>query len=87
MAGYAGTLLSTFPALEVTGGASFREIVDVAVWDRSLWTNAPGQSGSPGSRHFADLARSWSTGQYFPMSFSEAAVGAAAESTLTLSPH
>ena len=53
---------------------------------RSLWINAPGQSGAPGSRHFADLARPWSAGEYFPMAFSDAAVQAAAETTLTLLP-
>ena len=70
----------------MTGGASFREIVDLSNWDRSLWINAPGQSGAPGSRHFADLARPWSAGEYFPMAFSDAAVQAAAETTLTLTP-
>ena len=48
--------------------------------------NAPGQSESPASPHFADLAKLWSEGQYFPLAFSEGAVTAAAESTLTLAP-
>jgi penicillin amidase len=55
--GYAGTVMSTYGSgFAVDGGASFREIVDLADWDRSLATNAPGQSGSPGNSHFADLA-------------------------------
>ena len=86
LAGYPDTVLSTYPSGEVTGGASFREIVDLSNWDRSVWINAPGQSGAPGSRHFADLARPWSAGDYFPMAFSDAAVQAAAETTLTLTP-
>jgi penicillin G amidase len=86
LAGYPDTVLSTFPSTDVTGGASFRQIVDLSDWDRSVWTNAPGQSGAPGSRHFADLARPWSAGEYFPMAFSDAAVEAAAETTLTLTP-
>jgi len=86
LAGYPDTVLSTYPSGEVAGGASFREIVDLSNWDRSLWTNAPGQSGAPGSRHFADLARPWAAGDYFPMAFSDAAVQAAAETTLTLTP-
>jgi penicillin amidase len=59
LSGYSGTVLSTYPVADVAGGASFREIVDVSDWDRSVWTQAPGQSGSPGSPHFADLARPW----------------------------
>jgi penicillin amidase len=86
LAGYPDTVMSTYPSGEVTGGASFREIVDLSNWDRSLWINAPGQSGAPGSRHFADLARPWAAGDYFPMVFSDAAVQAAAETTLTLTP-
>ena len=30
-----------------TSGASFRQIIDVADWDRSVATSAPGQSGQP----------------------------------------
>jgi penicillin amidase len=86
LSGYSGTVLSTFPATDVIGGPSFSEILDVSNWDRSIWTQAPGQSGSPESPHFADLARLWSTGEYFPMAFSEEAVKAAAESELTLRP-
>lgn len=86
MAGDGETLLATYPSRDITGGPSFREIVDLADWDRSLWINAPGQSGSPGSKHFADLAKPWSTGEYFPMAFSDEAVKAAAESELTLRP-
>jgi penicillin amidase len=84
--GYAGTVLSTFPGLDVSGGAAFREVVDLAAWDRSLATNAPGQSGAPGSSHFADLAKPWAAAEYFPLAFTDAAVQAATEATLTLQP-
>jgi penicillin amidase len=67
-------------------GATLRVIVDTGDWDRSVATNAPGQSGAPASRHFGDLARLWATGEYFPLSFSERAVQDRAESTLTLTP-
>ena len=56
----------------------------LADWDRSIATNAPGQSESPDSAHFADLARLWAAGEYFPLAFTEAAVNANAKSTLTL---
>jgi penicillin amidase len=85
--GYAQTVMSTYGSgLAVDGGASFREILDLADWDRSLATNAPGQSGSPGSAHFADLARLWAAGEYFPLAFSGRAVAANTETVLTLVP-
>ncbi len=84
--GYSGTVLSTFPGLDVSGGATFREIIDVSAWDRSVGTNAPGQSGAPGSSHFADLAKPWAAGEYFPLAFTDAAVQANTEATLTLQP-
>jgi penicillin G amidase len=86
LSGYSGTVLSTSPVRDVAAGASFREIVDVSDWDRSVWTQAPGQSGEPGSPHFADLARPWSMAEYFQMAFSAAAVEASTEATLILRP-
>jgi acyl-homoserine lactone acylase PvdQ len=55
-------------------------------WDRSMAINAPGQSGWPESAHFADLVKLWSDGQQFPLAFSERAVQANTEATLTLTP-
>ena len=86
LAGYPDTVLSTYPSGEVTGGASFREIVDLSNWDRSLWRTPPVSPARPAAAHFADLARPWAAGDYFPMMFSDAAVQAAAETTLTLTP-
>jgi len=59
---------------------------DAANWDRSTAMNAPGQSESPASTHFSDAAKMWTAGERFPLAFSEAAVKADAESTLTLVP-
>jgi penicillin amidase len=85
--GYGETVMATGgPDFEQRTGASLRLIVDVGDWDRSIATNAPGQSGAPASRHFADLARLWAAGEYFPLPFSERAVQDRAESTLTLTP-
>jgi penicillin amidase len=55
-------------------------------WDRSMAISAPGQSGWPESAHFADLVKRWSDGESFPLVFSERAVHANAEATLTLTP-
>ena len=72
--------------VEQSSGASFSAVFDVGDWDRSAATNAPGQSGSPASPHFADLAKLWAAGEYFPLLFSDRAVEAAAEATLMIVP-
>jgi len=69
-----------------THGASFREILDVSDWDRSVATNAPGQSGQPGSRHYDDLLKLWAKGQYFPLLYSRQRVEASAKQRLLLQP-
>jgi penicillin amidase len=85
--GYADTVMATYGSgLEQSGGASFREVIDVGDWDRSVATSAPGQSGHPRSAHFSDLAALWAEGRYFPLAYSDAAIEAATESTLTLQP-
>ncbi|HVH29956.1 MAG TPA: penicillin acylase family protein [Vicinamibacterales bacterium] len=84
---YGDTLMSISGRLpEAAVGASFRAVFDGGDWDRSLVLNAPGQSESPASAHFSDLARLWAQGNPFPLAFSEAAIAASAESTLTLTP-
>ena len=55
-------------------------------WDRSRAMNAPGQSGSPESPHFSDLAKLWASGDDVTLVYSDAAVQANRESTLTLVP-
>jgi penicillin amidase len=59
---------------------------DPASWDRSRAMNAPGQSESPDSPFFRDLATAWSQGIDVPLAFTDAAVNANASSTLILSP-
>jgi acyl-homoserine lactone acylase PvdQ len=59
---------------------------DPADWDRSTAFAAPGQSGSPDSSHFADLAKLWSEGKSIPLAFTEAAVQSHADVTLVLNP-
>jgi penicillin amidase len=85
--GYRETILSiTAAGPDRIVGPSFRAILDADDWDRSLAVNAPGQSGSPASPHYSDLAPLWASGGYFPLSFSDAAVDANTEATLTLIP-
>ncbi len=72
-------------ALQVHG-ASFRMVLDTADWDRSMMINVPGQSGQPGSPHYADLLPLWAEGRQHPMPFSRAAVERAAVHRLWLRP-
>jgi penicillin amidase len=67
-------------------GASYRELFDLADWDRGLATSAPGQSGQPGSPHYADLAPLWAEGQYFPLAYSRAKVEEVTRHRLKLKP-
>ena len=55
-------------------------------WDQWRAVNAPGQSGSLASRHYADAVGPWSAGRTVELWFSEAAVAAHAEGTLRLIP-
>jgi len=73
-------------SFEQTSGASYREIFDLADWDKSVAINAPGQSGQPGSPHYDDLLPLWSSGKYFPLKFSKAAVDAVTTDLLILQP-
>jgi penicillin amidase len=68
------------------GGASYREIMDTADWDRSVVTNVPGQSGQPGSPYYDNLLPLWDRGEYFPMVYSRPRVDQAAAHTLLLQP-
>jgi penicillin G amidase len=67
-------------------GPSYREILDAQDWDRSLAVNTPGQSGQPGSPHYADLLPLWDAGKYFPLVYSREAVENATVDRLLLRP-
>jgi penicillin amidase len=67
-------------------GASYREIMDVADWDRSVVTNVPGQSGQPESPFYGNLLPLWDKGEYFPLTYSRGAVDGAAAHKLSLRP-
>ncbi|MFH1764828.1 MAG: penicillin acylase family protein [Gemmatimonadota bacterium] len=67
-------------------GATYRQIIDFADLDASVATNAPGQSGRPGSPYYGNLTDGWAAGEYFPLLFTRAAVEARAEHRLVLRP-
>ncbi|WP_304218822.1 penicillin acylase family protein [Phenylobacterium aquaticum] len=87
-----GTALSPMAAtwreddFHLTAGASFRMVLDVGGWDNSRVINTPGQSGDPDSPHYRDLFPLWVSGQYAPLVYSRAAVEAATERVITLTP-
>lgn len=67
-------------------GATYREIFDLSDWDLGLATSAPGQSGQPGSPHYADLLPMWAKGEYFPLAYSSRKIAEVAAHTLLLKP-
>ncbi len=74
------------PGYSQSSGASYRHILDLADWDRSVFTSAPGQSGQPGSPHYDDLLTMWADGSYAPLAFSRAAVEENTAHRLVLQP-
>ena len=68
-------------------GASYRQIFDLADWDRSVATSVPGQSGQPASPHYADLLSLWAEGKYFPLPYTRAAVEKHTRQKLILEPN
>lgn len=67
-------------------GSSYRQIFDLANWDRGVATSAPGQSGQPESPHYDDLLHLWKADRYFPLPFSQEAVERTAKHRLVLRP-
>jgi penicillin amidase len=67
-------------------GQSFRAVWIAGDWDRSTIDIDAGESGEPGSPHYADQTAAWIRFARTPLPFSDGAVRAATVSTLTLSP-
>ena len=69
-----------------TGGASYRQVIDLGNLDNSVAINTPGQSGNPDSPHYKDLFPIWAEGKYFPLFFSRDKIESVTEELLTLQP-
>jgi penicillin amidase len=67
-------------------GPVCRFVVDLGDLGRSRSLNAPGQSGQPGSPHYADRITAWFHGDYYPLLYHRQDVAAHAEATLRLLP-
>ncbi len=74
-----------FGAVNATG-ANFRRIIDLADPDRSVASNAPGQSAQPGSPFYGNLAENLGNGEYFPLLYTREAVEERVAHRLTLRP-
>ena len=74
------------PVARPADDTPLRLMLDPRAWDRSRAMVSPGQSGAPASAHYADMAPRWTSGELFNLWFTEGAVRANAEATLTLSP-
>jgi len=55
------------PDWSQTFGPVYRQVIDMAHLDKSQWILAPGESGQPFSRHFADQLAHWTQGDLIPM--------------------
>jgi penicillin amidase len=66
--------------------ASWRQIIDLADFNNSRATLPSGQSGHPGSRHYADMTALWRRGEYHPMLWDREQVEAQAKGRMELAP-
>jgi penicillin amidase len=71
---------------QTSEAASYRQILDVGAWDRSVAVNTTGQSGHPRSPHYFDQNGLWRQGQYRPLPFTREALDGATVSQLELVP-
>lgn len=64
----------------------YRQIVDLGNFDHSLSVIPSGQSGHPGSRHYADMISMWQKVEYHPMLWERSSVEAHTRGRLVLTP-
>jgi penicillin amidase len=67
-------------------GPSYRQICDLADWDRSVSIHPTGQAGHPVSRHYFDFFETWRHGCYHPMLWSRQCVERETTHRLLLDP-
>ncbi len=68
--GYASTPGVTGNTDNQSHGASFRIVADVSDWDKTMFTNTPGQSGNPESPFYKNLFEGWANDRHFRVYFS-----------------
>ena len=65
---------------------SYRMIIDVGDFTKSLGIYATGQSGQPFAKHWGDMLTQWQQYQYDPMLYTKEQIDAQKEGVLTLNP-
>ena len=71
---------------QVNWAPSMRMVVDLGDLDASTWVNQTGNSGHPYHPNYVDQLDTWAAGASFPWPFTKAAVEAARQYELTLTP-
>ncbi len=84
--GYGATPGVTGNSSNQTTGATFRMVADLSDWDKTVFTNAPGQSGDPRSPYYGNLFEGWAYDRYFTVYFSRARVERSARERLKFVP-
>ena len=84
--GYGSTPGMTTNGDNQLGGASFRIAVDTEDWDKTMFTNTPGQSGDPESPFYKNLFELWANDKHFPVYFSRSLVEKVAAEKVVLKP-
>ncbi|MDX1333982.1 MAG: penicillin acylase family protein, partial [Robiginitalea sp.] len=69
-----------------SSGATFRVIIPVGDWERTLGINSPGQSGDPRSPYYDNLFDLWARDGYFPLRYSRDSIVKHADSKWVLLP-
>ncbi|MBK5277587.1 MAG: penicillin acylase family protein [Bacteroidia bacterium] len=85
--GNGSTLGMTTNSENQSAGASFRMVVDTKDWDKTMFTNAPGQSGDPDSPYYKNLFELWANDKHFPVYFSRARIEKVMAEKLLLQPN
>lgn len=80
------TVNNTGGADNQPSGGSFRVIIDLGDWDRSVGTNSPGQGGDLEGPHYKDLFTLWATGGHFPLFYSRSKIESVRARSLHLTP-
>lgn len=84
--GYGSTPGMTGNGDNQTHGATFRIVADTKDWDKTMFTNSPGQSGDPESKFYQNLFPLWANDKHFPVFYSRPLVEKSAYEKLILKP-
>jgi penicillin amidase len=69
-----------------SSGASFRILVDVGDWDKTLMINTPGQSADPLSPFYDNLFELWARDEYFPSYYSRDKIEQVTQQRILMTP-